>query len=517
MKLPTLFRRSANPNRIDALALGLISIVFLIVSYANIARWSIWFDEAFSAYLMRYNMFDIARYTSTDVHPPLYYWLLKIWTSIFGTGDVALRSLSAVAILAAIIVTYHLIRKLFGRRAAIWTGGLLAISPMVIRYSEEARMYSVVLLIVAAATHMLVCATEHPTRKKWLIYGALVSLGMWTHYFTAIVWLSHWVWRWIVRGAFTSTKKYFTRDWIYAHLLAVGLFIPWLPFMAKQLGTVQGTGFWIKSVTADSLTNFLTNTFLFMEHSDVRNWAAVLFTVSCLISIASIAYGYRRLSSLQKPLYALVIVMGIAPVIFLVLLSMPPLRPAFIERYLIPSAFWLTVAIAVGLSVVTARMPRRGYLMTTTIALTFAFGVINVYTYGNFNRNATPLEAQSVKQVLEMVTSYDAGNTPVIADSPWRFYEAIHYDTATHPVYFVAADDVTYGSYDMLRDSDYRKIKDLKSFAYTHPTIWYLSNWYNNEPRRPEGAWRLEQVLVGPTPVDGASSARAYKYVYIGN
>ncbi len=517
MRLPKIFRRETKPNRWDGLALGLVSVVFLVVSFGNITKWSIWFDEAFSAYLMRYNMFEIARYTSTDVHPPFYYWLLKIWTLLFGTSDLALRSFSAVTILAAIIVTYFLVRKLFGQRAAIWTGALLAISPMVIRFSEEARMYSLVLLVVAAATYVLVLATERPTRKKWLIYGLLVSLGMWTHYFTAVVWLSHWVWRWVVRGKFASTKKYFTKDWVYAHVLAVGLFLPWLPFMAKQLGIIQGTGFWIRPVTADSMTNFFTNAFLFLEHGETKSWTALLFVVVSLVSLFAMIYGYRQLESRQRPWFALVITMAIAPVVLLFVASMPPMKPVFIERYLIPSAFWLTVSVAVGLSIVTARLGRLGYLMTAAVVCTFALGVSNVYAFGNFNRNAEPVEAQSVKQAMEMVASYDKLTTPIIADSPWRFYEAIQYDSDTHPVYFVAADDTIYGSYDMLRESDYRKIKDLRSFAHSHPTIWYLSNWYNDEPRSPGGPWELEQVLVGPTPVGGASSARAYKYVYVGD
>lgn len=518
MLFSKLFRREDKPDRRDAVALGLISALFAVVSFANITRWSIWFDEAFSAYLMRYNFVDIARYTSTDVHPPLYYWLLKCWTLVFGTSDLALRSFSAVVIFAAIVVTYLLIRELFGRRAAIWTGALLAISPMMVRFSEEARMYGLVLLIVAGATYVLVRATERPTRKKWLIYGLLVSLGMWTHYFTAVVWLSHWVWRWLVRGKFASTKRFFTKDWVHAHVLAVALYLPWLPFMAKQLGTVQGTGFWIRPVTPDSVMNFLTNTFLYLGHAETKDWYALIFVLTCAIAVGTSVYAYRHIDAKQRPWFVLTLTMAVAPVVLLFIASLPPLRPSFIERYLIPSSFWLIVTIAIALSVVTKRLSRRGYIMAEVVILTLILGIGNVYTYGNVNRNATPVEAQSMKQTMQMLAEFDDSSTPIVADSPWRFYEAIHYDTDKHPVYFVAEDDNKYGSYDMLRYSDFRKIKDIDEFGKTHGAIWYVSNWYNDEPRKPRGGkWQLERTVRGPSPLTNGSATRAYKYVYIGD
>ena len=62
----------------------MILTVFSGVVLGNMTRWSVWFDEAFSVYLARFNIAEIVHFTSLDVHPPLYYWLLKGWTVIFG-------------------------------------------------------------------------------------------------------------------------------------------------------------------------------------------------------------------------------------------------------------------------------------------------------------------------------------------------------------------------------------------------------------------------------------------------
>lgn len=63
--------------RVDWLVLLVGLGVFAWIALANISAASIWFDEAFSAYITQFSFLDIARYTATDVHPPLYYWALK--------------------------------------------------------------------------------------------------------------------------------------------------------------------------------------------------------------------------------------------------------------------------------------------------------------------------------------------------------------------------------------------------------------------------------------------------------
>jgi uncharacterized membrane protein len=514
MKWPTsLFHRREQLTARDYWFFGGAIALYVALTLGNITRWSIWFDEAFSAYLMRFDFFDIARYTANDVHPPMYYWLLKAWTSVFGTSDLALRLPSLLMIAASIVVIVLLVRKLFSINAARWTALLLAISPLLVRFGEEARMYSLALLITSVATYVLVSVTERPTRKKWLAYAVLVSLGMWTHYFTALVWLAHWVWRWSVRREYKNARKFWTKEWILAHVGAIALYLPWLPFMAHQLGTVQGTGFWIQPVTADTPVNSLTNVFLYLDHGDVKNWFALLF-VGALGAVGWLAWRYApKLHKTYPSGWKLILALAFVPPLLMFVASLPPLRPSYIDRYILPALTWMIVGIAVLVAAHVSQRDRRTWLVAGALIATLGVGVYHVYQYGNLNRNATPIEAQSVKQVVADIAQKDSSDTPIVADSPWRFYEAVQYDSSKHQVYFVGQDDVTYGSYDMLRDSDFRKISDVNDFAKKHGAIWYIANWYNDEPRTPKGSWRVEQTIVGSTPVAGSSVTRAYKLV----
>jgi uncharacterized membrane protein len=512
------FFRKKNTEKVsknDAIILASGLLVFAAIAIGNMSRWSIWFDEAFSAYLLRYNFIDIARYTASDVHPPFYYWLLKLWSLVFGEGIFAIRSLSLVFIMMAIVLAYFFIRKYFGKSAALMTVLLMSVSPMLIRYSEEARMYGLVVLIATATTIVLVETTRNPTKRKWILYGVLVSLGMWTHYFMAIVWLTHWVWRLAVRGKYQSTKQFFSKDWIGTHVLAVAAFIPWLPFMIKQMGTVQLTGFWIKDVSIDSLTNMVTNTFVFLEHGDVKHWLALLVFGTGAFSLYLIIQARRRMDKEKRPLFDLLICMSVVPVLILFVASLPPLRPSYVERYLLTATFWSMMLLSVSIVYGLKDAKRKVYAFAVVpFLLCMVIGVTNVYRYGNFNRNAN--EASVTKDAIEMIDATNTDGQPILAESPWRFYESIYYDTPEHPVYFEAVDDTLYGSYDMLRYSDYRKIKDLASFAKAFPKIWYIGSWQDGKQHTPKGNWKTLRELTAPTPVAGSGTVHVFELQYLG-
>lgn len=510
--LNRLFNRQDPWGKRDAWVLGGGLAVFAAISIGNISRWSVWFDEAYGLYLIRFGFADVAKYTAADVHPPLYYWTLKVWQMVFGNSELALRSLSLVMIMIAIVFVYLLVRRAFGLRAGALVMALLALSPMMIRYSEEARMYGMAMAIVTAATYVLVRATEKPTKKKWVIYGILVSLGMWTHYYTAIMWLSHWVWRYLTvrKGAMRQTARAFwTKPWVLSHVLAIGLFLPWLPLMIKQMANVQGGGFWIRPITATTPFNFLTNIMMYRENHEVQSWLAVLMLAVMAIVIVSIVATAKRLRGEQAVAYRLFMVMAFVPMLLLLILSLPPLRPSFVDRYLLPSIpFWFAL-IGIALSVqlknrrATIVIPAMGAVLAALV-----LGIIHVYTIGNYNKNANdPLPIRPTVRAMQA----EAPGVPIVASSCWRFYEMHYYDSPQNPVYFEATDNLTWGSYDMLRYDSYRKIYDTPAFAREHAgVIWYVGDWKAGDPVLPKsGDWEIIREVKLDTVADNVSTIHA--------
>lgn len=489
-------------------------------TFAHISSWSIWFDEAFTAYLVRFNYLDIARYTATDVHPPLYYWVVKLWTSMWGTSELAFRSLSMIFGVAAIVLGFILVRKLFGKQAAILGAWLMALSPMFIRYGEEARMYTMVTAIVFAATYVLVRATETNARKYWIWYGILISLGMWTHYFAALAWLAHWVWRYLslrvvdgVRGK-KLRQQFFAKEWIWTHVLAIGVFILWAPFMLRQLGIIQ-MGFWIPAVSTHTFANYFTNILFYLDQQQVLSWFALLYAVILVLSAILIYRAYRQMHR-GKDRKSLLLLgsLAFAPPVLLFVASMPPLKSSFVERYLIPAsaALMLLLAVVIVRGARTSRRKTSIFLVILLLA-SFAIGINRVYYYGNYNKNSGT--SIRTKELIEQISVKAKPGEPLIATDPWVFYEAVFYTSDAHPVYFLEqTTEYKYGSVDMLKYNDQFKIKDLNVFLKNHPTVWYFGN-HGDSPIEPPSiahGWRQIDTVAVYDSINGTSPYKAVEY-----
>jgi 4-amino-4-deoxy-L-arabinose transferase-like glycosyltransferase len=90
---------------------------------------SLWSDEGNSVVLARAGFGEIAARTAFDIHPPFYYWLLKIWVSLLGESEFAVRSLSAVLGLLLVVVIYALGSRLFNARVGLAAAFVAALSP----------------------------------------------------------------------------------------------------------------------------------------------------------------------------------------------------------------------------------------------------------------------------------------------------------------------------------------------------------------------------------------------------
>lgn len=119
---------------------------------------SLWLDEAISFIAVKnYNFLEIiTKFSPGDVHPPLYYLILKLWTALFGYSEIALRFPSVIFG----VLTVFLVYKIGGKKAAFF----MAINPLAIYYSQEARMYSLETLLVTGAVYFFLAK-----KKFWFL------------------------------------------------------------------------------------------------------------------------------------------------------------------------------------------------------------------------------------------------------------------------------------------------------------------------------------------------------------
>lgn len=502
--------------RFDWVFVGLLLATFVGLAAWNLTAGSIWFDEAFSAYLLNYNFLDIARYTATDVHPPFYYWLLKLWTMVFGETEIGLRSMSVFFGVIAAIFGYLFVRKQFGRKAALAALALMVLSPLFIRYGQEARMYTLAAAIIFAASYVLLLASEAKKRSLWVLYGVLISLGMWTHYFTALAWLSHWAWRYLtlrtpkLRGKKLS-KAFFDKNWMTAHIVAVGLFLPWIPAMLVQLAIIQTQGFWIGPVGLDTIGTYFGTIFYFHQSYQVTGWfAAALLVLGVFVTVWAVRILKKSPAPVKKS-YLLLLCMAFVSPLLLFIASLPPLTPSFVERYLLPAALGTMMLVGVTL-VIALRGKKLRYQIGAfaVVAAMLISGIGNMYFYNNYNKNSgTGIETRTIVQTA---MERAAPGEPIIANSPWVFYEAIFYRTDRNPVYFIDEQvEYLYGSLDMLKYDDRYKIKDLDAFVKDHPTVWYIG--YSDTPLTPpRDSWTKIDEFAVTNKVDGKTVYRGAQF-----
>jgi hypothetical protein len=115
--------------------------------------------------------------------PPLYYALAWVWTQVTGTGEFGLRSLSALAGVATVPVVFLIGIELRGRRAGLMAAALVAVNPMLLWYSQEARAYSLLALLCAVSLLFCVRALRNGRRRDFTLWGVASALALATHYF----------------------------------------------------------------------------------------------------------------------------------------------------------------------------------------------------------------------------------------------------------------------------------------------------------------------------------------------
>ena len=115
--------------------------------------------------------------------PPLYYALAWFWTQLLGTGEFGLRSLSALAGVATVPVAYLIGIQLSSRRAGIAAAALVAVNPMLLWYSQEARAYSLLALLCAVSALYFLRALDQGRKRDFRVWGIASGLALATHYF----------------------------------------------------------------------------------------------------------------------------------------------------------------------------------------------------------------------------------------------------------------------------------------------------------------------------------------------
>lgn len=168
-----------------------IFFLALLVRLWKLTDHSLWFDEAMSLHWAQQSLADIWRVgfdARLDPHPPLYYLLMAAVVRLFGAGEVAARLPSVLIGAALVFPIIGLGRRLHSNAAGLIAALLIALSPFMVWYSQEARMYAQATTLGVAALYLLMRALEEEETRLWWIGFILASLAaLYTYLLTAVL------------------------------------------------------------------------------------------------------------------------------------------------------------------------------------------------------------------------------------------------------------------------------------------------------------------------------------------
>jgi mannosyltransferase len=172
-------------HRIDGLLIVAV-VVATALRFWHLGSQSLWYDEYVTTLDLRNRLAEmlISALPHTEGSPPLYFLLQWFWVPIVGRGDAAVRSLSAIAGIATVPMTYLVARELQqSRRIARIAAFLVAVNPLLVWYSQEARPYSLLALTGTISVYFWARARRLDRRSDYLWWGLAAAAALCTHYF----------------------------------------------------------------------------------------------------------------------------------------------------------------------------------------------------------------------------------------------------------------------------------------------------------------------------------------------
>ncbi len=145
-----------------------------------------WYDEAYSAAMAEHPMPEILRLAASDVHPPLYYLLLRCVRLMLGNSEASLRLLSVLGAVAFVGLGAGPVRRLFGLRTSILYAVVALSTPAILIYAHEARMYSLLIPAVTASALYGYLAARDNLRRDWIVFGLSSLAAAYLHYYGAM-------------------------------------------------------------------------------------------------------------------------------------------------------------------------------------------------------------------------------------------------------------------------------------------------------------------------------------------
>lgn len=366
-----------------------IALIYLIIStYMGIMKVNMWYDEIFSLNMANISINSLITLGSNNVHPLLYYIILKIFVKIFQIFNYT--NLEIIGVIVSLIPFYLIfglnitkIKKNFG----ILTAGLFSLCvismPQLLRYSIEVRMYGWALLFLLVSYVYIYEISKEPTLKNWIILTVLTICSSYTHYFSAVTSFCLYL---IFLIYIVFEKKELLKGWVISSIICICAYIPWIPSLLYQITNVHNS-YWIDPITFNTIISYVYYVFSPLSYYIDGNSIIspnIIGTILLICFIYLMVYYLKNQKLGKYPIYGLIAII-LVPFIGIIISIL--YSPIFFMRYLIPvlGIFWLIFSIFLD------NIKEKKKIFTIILAIIIIVGFINLIYFintenANFNK-----------------------------------------------------------------------------------------------------------------------------------
>ena len=215
------------------LLLGILFIGLFLRVY-DLGNESIWLDEGFSIRFANLNLSQIISLRDNGL-PPLYYIILHWWINLFGDSEFSIRFPSVIFGFLAIFMIYKIGNQIFDKDVGMLSSLLLGLSVFHIHYSQEARTYSLSVLLTLLSMYFFIKLLKKRSHIALIGYILFSILLMYSHLFGLFIIISQNIYLFTLFLLSKEDYKLNLKKWLLIQTVLIALFAPWVKILAIQV------------------------------------------------------------------------------------------------------------------------------------------------------------------------------------------------------------------------------------------------------------------------------------------
>lgn len=459
-----------NNRRLEKTGLLILILLAAALRFYRLDSQDIWGDEAFSIFLSKMSLPAVIA-GAADTHPPFYPLLLFFWLRLAGDSAFATRALSAWTGILIVPLIFVFGKRVSASRARVaWFAAILsAVSPLLIYYSQETRMYELVTLLALASMYFTLGFTSpsplpppSPNRRGRgvgegeVAYFLSTLLAMYTHYSAFYVWIAENIFvatGWWKNRAASGSRA--IKGWVILQIALIAAYVPWIAVQSQFLGG-KASARWdelgwrgIEMIFGKTLLAFsigLTADF------PVAQSVTVVFLFFLLLGI--FASATHRAGAIRE--VSLPAIYFSVPLVIAWLVN--PILPFFFERYVLVALPGFYVTVALGLDYLASQNARAAFGATGVLVAFSLFSLSNYFLNDAYAKG-------KYGQMMGYVKSHAQPGDALVLNNPLQKPLFEYYGPRNVPAFYLP---------DASPLEDPRTRQQLEEIARDHTRLWLV-------------------------------------------